>query len=152
MKKSVKTVEQSVKSNNSDTVDNRVNLRVINQTPYDMQYTSDWFDSGQWLTDVVNTIPAGSDMILYFIGDPGVSGTVTYNINGNAMTLGFSNPEYGSNKVGIGNDGHKVWENMHSHYENPAIYKWGFNGFPLQAEISNSSGECSQALIILSRY
>jgi hypothetical protein len=156
MKKSSSAVEQPIKIDDSDQNVNHVNVTVDNQTPHEMVYTSDWFDSGEWSTDKILTIPAGSKVTLCFRGTlsvaPGVSGTVTYNINGHAMTLGFSDPVAGSNKVGIGNDGHKVWENMGSHYENPAIYKWGFNDFPLQAEISNTSGSFSEAKIILSIY
>ena len=148
-------MEQTNESNNDNI--NLVIITMTNDTPYDWTYKSDWFDSGGSVGTPPAIIKANTECTIKFEktwgSSAGTSGTISYNVNGQVMTFAFSNPYVGSNKIGVGTDGHKAWENMSSHTENPCIYKWGFTSplpFNLQAEFENTSGKINNASMTLS--
>ena len=46
----------------------------------------------------------------------GCSGYVTYRMFDTEITIAFSNPFRGGNKLGVGTGGKRVWDDMKSHY------------------------------------
>ena len=100
----------------------------------DMTYVSDWYEHGrlaegfQW----PKTIKPGQERdVLNYELDwslAGCSGYVTYNMFDTDITIAFSNPSVGVNKLGVGTCGKKVWEEMGSH---------GYNEFTVNIDASN---------------
>jgi hypothetical protein len=98
-----------------------VKLTINNKTDEVMNYKSDWFDSGRvadsWSWPA--TISPGSTQIVecyekdYALA--GCSGYVNYTLGTGEVTIAFSNPSVGSNKLGVGVGGHDVWDKMDSH-------------------------------------
>lgn len=104
-----------------------INLVIINNSGYDMQYDSDWFDSGR-LADGKNwpeVIPRGQVATIQCCEKDyswaGCSGYVVYTANGRKIAIAFSNPRVGRNKVGVGTDGRQTWDNMDNHGYKPFI-------------------------------
>ncbi|XP_057308797.1 uncharacterized protein LOC130647085 [Hydractinia symbiolongicarpus] len=100
-----------------------IKLNIQNNTSFTMTYHSDYFESGR-LADsfswpkVINT--SGQDTVLCYERDwsfAGCSGFVQFNMNGSVVTIAFSNPLVGCNKlnVGAGYNGIAVWEEMSNH-------------------------------------
>ena len=48
---------------------------------------------------------------------------VTYTIGGTDLTIAFSNPSAGTNKLGVGTTGKDVWDNMSNHDYGPFTVK-----------------------------
>ena len=87
----------------------------------DMTYVEYWYDSGRvadgfsWPKIIK---PDDERDVLNYERDgswAGCSGYVTYNMFGTDITIAFSNPSVGSNKLGVGTGGKQVWDNMESH-------------------------------------
>ena len=103
-------------------------------TSSDMTYVEDWYEHGrlaegfQWPT----TIKPGqeSDVLSYELdwSWAGCSGYVTYNMFDTDITIAFSNPSVGFNKLGVGTGGKSVWEWMSSH---------DYNNFTVNVDASN---------------
>ena len=98
-----------------------VKLDVKNLTSYDMAYADEWFDTGRvadgfsW-PEVISFNKPG--VILCYESDgslEGCSGLVTYRMGGSEVTIAFSNPVIGTNKLGIGTGGKGVWYEMENH-------------------------------------
>jgi len=90
-----------------------------------MTYVRDWYDSGR-VADSYSwdeTIKPGSGKdVLNYERDwalAGCSGYVTYKIFDTEITIAFSNPSVGTNKLGVGTGGQAVWDNMTDHDYNP---------------------------------
>ena len=83
-----------------------------------MTYKSDWYDSGRLADDFSwpKSIPnEDHETILSYEKDwswAGCSGYVTYEMGGVQVTIAFSNPSVGSNKLGVGTNGKGVWDDM----------------------------------------
>ena len=100
----------------------------------DMTYVRDFYDHGrvadgfQWPT----TIKPGqeSDVLNYEVdwSLAGCSGYVTYNMFDTDITIAFSNPPVGVNKLGVGKEGQEVWEEMSSN---------DYNTFTVTVDASN---------------
>lgn len=94
---------------------------IHNKTKSKMTYVGEWYDSGRVANGFSwpKTIEPGQQHnILNYERDwalAGCSGYVTYNIFGSNITIGFSNPTVGVNKVGVGTGGKKVWDDMDNH-------------------------------------
>ncbi len=98
--------------------DHNVKLTITNRCDYTMTYKTDWFDSGR-LADSWSwprTIAKGDTTVILCLEKDwslaGCSGYVTYTMGGTDVTIGFSNPSSGYNKLGVGTDGKKVWNDM----------------------------------------
>lgn len=85
-----------------------VKLHIKNETPFLLTYVTHWFDSGrvadnfEWPKAIK---PQGEQTIVCYERNwsmAGCSGFVQYMMNGNTLTVGFSNPSVGDNKVGVG--------------------------------------------------
>ena len=95
---------------------------IHNKSGLDMSYVEAWFDSGRtadgfsWPDQIDNDAEA---KVLSYERDwsftAGCSGYVTYQIGGTRITIAFSNPLVGVNKLGIGTTGRSVWDTMTNH-------------------------------------
>ena len=101
----------------------------------DMTYVRDCYIHGR-LADGSSwpkTIKPGqeSDVLSYELdwSWAGCSGYVTYNMFHTDITIAFSNPSVGDNKLGVGKGGQDVWMEMRSH---------GYNKFTVH--VGNSDG------------
>ena len=96
-------------------------VKIINNTRFDMRYSASWYDSGR-VADYSSwpqTIRSHETIEVHnYERDwalAGCSGYVTYVVDGTDVTIGFSNPSSGSNKLGVGTEGKCVWDHMSSH-------------------------------------
>ncbi|XP_078352567.1 uncharacterized protein LOC144637307 [Oculina patagonica] len=96
-------------------------VKIDNGTTSDMKYVVDWYDSGRladgfsW-PEIIN--PGQQSTVLNYEKDwspAGCSGYVTYNMLDTDITIAFSNPDVGHNKLGVGTGGKSVWDNMVDH-------------------------------------
>ena len=95
---------------------------INNGTKSDFTYVQDWYDSGR-LADGSNwpaTIkPSQQTTVKSYESDwaimTGSSGYVTYKIFDTDITIAFSNPVVGTNKLGVGTGGKSVWDDMDNH-------------------------------------
>ena len=96
-------------------------VKIHNNTKSKMTYVRDWYDSGR-LADsfswpqIIESDHTGDT--LNYERDwswAGCSGYVTYEMLGKEITIAFSNPGTGTNKLGVGTDGKNVWDNMENH-------------------------------------
>ena len=85
-----------------------IKLNIRNDTPFPMSYFSFWFDSGR-VADNFSFPKLINKSEFYTVvlyerdwSLAGCSGYVQYNMNGNIVTIAFSNPSVGTNKVGVG--------------------------------------------------
>ena len=104
-------------------------LKITNNSGMDMNFSSDWFDSGR-VADGFDWAPVikdgNSSNTLCYEKDwsfAGCSGYVTYKMGSTEVTIGFSNPLVGFNKLGVGTDGSTVWDEMTDHdYKNFNVF------------------------------
>ncbi|SEB45160.1 hypothetical protein SAMN04489761_0798 [Tenacibaculum sp. MAR_2009_124] len=108
-------------------VPHNVTLTILNETDTIMKLEGTWFDSGEIKED--SELPAiiksgDTPTIKFGVKKPhiaaGVSGYVQYKMKDQVVTIAFSNPSVGTNKVGIGisdKDGssNKIWDKMSNH-------------------------------------
>ena len=102
-------------------------VKIENKTMFLMTYVREWYDSGRvaygctW-TDVA---PGGSLVVNNYERDSsmltGCSGYVTYRMIDTEFSIAFSNPYIGTNKLGVGLDGQKTWDNMSNHNYEPFV-------------------------------
>ncbi len=110
-----------------------VKLTIENNTGYSMSYISSWFDSGRvadgW--NIPENISAGDDAIVEMYERDhslaGCSGYINYGLNGGTVTVAFSNPSVGKNKVGCGVSGKSVWKDMDAHDYEPFTETFDIN-------------------------
>ena len=87
----------------------------------DMTYVADWYNHGRLAEGFSwrETIKPGEkrDVLSYELdwSWAGCSGYVTYRMFDTNITIAFSNPSVGNNKLGDGTGGKKVWEEMGNH-------------------------------------
>ena len=106
---------------------NNVKLTINNNSGFDMIYKGQWYDSGRvangfrW-SDIQNNQPL---VVLSYERDwalAGCSGYVQYEISGTLITIAFSNPAAGKNKLNVGKgNGRKVWDDKGNHGYNPFV-------------------------------
>lgn len=96
-------------------------VKINNGTGSDFTYERDWYDSGR-LADEEHwpaTIkPTQETNVLNYEPDwslEGCSGYVTYTMYDTEITIAFSNPSAGRNKLGVGTGGKRVWDDMENH-------------------------------------
>lgn len=110
-------------------------LKIYNsQNSSDMTYVEDWYDSGR-LADGFSwpkTIkPGQASSILSYERDwalAGCSGYVTYRMFDTVITIAFSNPSVGNNKLGVGTSGKRVWDHLSDH---------GYERFTINIDTNN---------------
>ena len=115
---------------------NNCRVKIFNNSKSKMTYVRDWYYSGR-LADSYSwqqiIEPGDKADILNYERDwsvVGCSGYVTYEMLSMEITIAFSNPLVGSNKLGVGTGGKIVWDNMESH---------DYLGFPVNIDLSNGS-------------
>lgn len=96
-------------------------VKIFNNSKYKMKYERDWYDSGR-LADSYSwpkIIEPGREAdILNYEKNwslAGCSGFVTYEMSCKEITIAFSNPSSGTNKLGVGTGGKIVWDDMGNH-------------------------------------
>ena len=104
----------------------------------DMTHVTDWYDSGRvadsfsWPQTIT---PGQESVVLNYEKDwswAGCSGYVTYRMFDTDITIAFSNPVSGSNKLGVGTGGKKVWEDMSNH---------DYNWFTINLDVSGGNAK-----------
>jgi len=102
-------------------------VKINNHSGMIMKFSHSWYESGR-LADHFNwpaTIKSGDHCeVLSYERDwslAGCSGYVTYIMGQTMLTIAFSNPSVGYNKlgVGIGTNGKDVWDQMTDHGYKP---------------------------------
>ncbi|MBL4762543.1 MAG: hypothetical protein JKY93_07585 [Gammaproteobacteria bacterium] len=132
-----------------------VKLTITNNSGYAMTKPSSWFDSGRvadgW--NIPTTIASGgTDIVEMYERDnasAGCSGYINYTLNAGTITVAFSNPASGSNKLGCGTGGKSVWNDMESHDYNPFHEKLTINHESFTANESCTGGDVNQATVTL---
>ena len=96
-------------------------VKIFNNSRSKMTYVRAWYDSGRLADSYCwpQIIEPGHEAdILNYERDwalAGCSGFVTYEMLYMEITIAFSNPVVGSNKLGVGLGGKNLWDNMESH-------------------------------------
>ena len=96
-------------------------VKIFNNSKSKMTYVRDWYDSGRLADSYIwqQIIEPGDKAdILNYERDwasSGCSGYVTYEMLCMEITIAFSNPSAGTNKLGVGTGGKIVWDNMENH-------------------------------------
>lgn len=100
-----------------------IKLTIKNNCGYSLKYQNCWFDSGRVADgfSFENIGNASQRTLLMYEKDnasTGCSGYVNFRVCGKTIGIGFSNPFWGYNKLGIDkNGGEKAWDNMGSPYK-----------------------------------
>ena len=109
-------------------------LKITNKSTFDMNFSSDWFDSGRVADgfDWPSVMRTGNfSQILCYERDwslAGCSGFVKYRMGSTQkspeITISFSNPVVGYSKLNVGNEGMRVWDEMthHHNYRNFNVF------------------------------
>ena len=114
-----------------------IKLTITNHSGFAMKFDSDWFDSGQLANDYSwpDEIRDGDHQtILLYERDnswAGCSGYVNYTMGSRTVTIGFSNPAAGKNKLDVGTSGKGVWDDMGNHNYDPFVVKITIDGVTL---------------------
>lgn len=132
-----------------------VKLTITNNTGYTMSNPTSWFDSGRvadgW--NIPTTISPGTTQVveMYELDSSlaGCSGFISYTMNAAVVTIAFSNPVSGSNKLGCGNGTKSVWDNMDNHDYEPFTETFTINSVGFTANESCTEGDVNQATVVL---
>ena len=130
-----------------------IHLIIENNSGVTMMSPKAWFDSGriadgfQW----PSSVPNGQKLdVLCYEKDwswAGCSGTVTYVMNNTSVTFGFSNPSSGSNKLGAGTTGRKVWDDMGNHDYSPFDVSFSIGDVAVTCQCRCSGGKTNLATV-----
>ena len=131
-------------------------LTIKNSTGYRMTEPTPTFKSGRladgW--EFPTTIEPGTvEKVEMYEKDntwAGCSGYVTYIMNNGYVTIAFSNPSVGKNKLGCGITGEDVWDNMSDHKYKPFSASFTINGEKFIANMLCTGGDVNKADITLS--
>jgi hypothetical protein len=132
-----------------------VKLTIKNNTGYTMSNPSSTFESGRvadgW--NIPTTISPGDTAVVEMYERDwalaGCSGYINYTLNNQIVTIAFSNPKIGSNKLGCGVGGQKIQDNMSSHDYNAFTEKFTLNSVMFTANLSCTEGDVNQANVLL---
>ena len=100
-------------------------VKIHNNSGMSMRFLRYWYDSGRvadgykWPAIIADG--THEDTLNYEIDWSlvGCSGYVIYEMGGSEITIAFSNPSVGHNKLGVGTTGKNVWDEMSHHgYDN----------------------------------
>lgn len=130
-----------------------VQLTINNDTGKELTYQSDWFDSGGLSGNSQFPKSIGATPITVKMqktsGPKGCSGYVNYLIDGKTITFAFSNPSVGTNKLGVGNNGKGVWDDMGSHDYEPFSERFEIDNAICVADCICTGGDLNQANVTL---
>lgn len=107
--------------------DHNILVKITNNSSIPMKYLREWYDSGRvadgfsWPAVIDRDHPA---QVLNYERDwalAGCSGYVEYYMSSTPVTIAFSNPSVGTNKLGVGIGGKSVWDGMDDHNYNPFV-------------------------------
>ncbi len=133
-----------------ETGKHHVKLTIINNTSKPLKYIPDpWFESGglaegSGFKDLQPKESSVTDMLDNF-GFAGCSGFVNFSNNHQVLTIAFSNPNLGGNKIGVGSTSHPkdVWEAMDKHYGHENTVEVKLSG--VSCQFYNSGGSMNEA-------
>ena len=134
----------------------KIILSITNKTEFELSTPFAWFDSGRlgdgwsWPT-VIPGNGAEAKVELYEKDNTGegCSGYVNYTWHSGMITIAFSNPAFGTNKVGVGTEGMSVWKNMSNHNYEHFTETFAVKGIKLKAVVTATSGNVNQATVVL---
>ncbi|XP_074620183.1 uncharacterized protein LOC141878991 [Acropora palmata] len=127
-------------------------VEIENKTIFPMTYVREWYSSGRvadgftW-TDVAS---AGHLKVNNYERDAalaGCSGYVTYQIAGTEFSIAFSNPSVGKNKLGVGLDGIRTWENMSYHSYERFVQDVDLGGVILVCTCQCTGGDTNHCVV-----
>ena len=96
-------------------------VKIKNGSDCETTYVANWFRNGRLAEGFswTETIRPGErrDVLSYELdwSWAGCSGYVTYKMFDTCITIAFSNPIVGVNKLGVGTGGRRVWQAMSNH-------------------------------------
>jgi len=133
-----------------------IKLNIKNDTTSPMLYHSNWFDSGRVANnfEFPKIIKKGENhTVVCYERDwalSGCSGYAQYTINGNIVTIAFSNPSAGSNKVGAGiaDNGKTIWEKISSHDYQDFQVDMKVGTMPMIVHCKCSGGDTNDAKVV----
>ena len=132
-------------------------VKIYNNSGVVMTYNAKWYDSGRvadgfsWPKSISNGNHA---TVLNYERDwslAGCSGYVTYAMGGDQVTIAFSNPAAGSNKLGVGTNGKGVWDDMSNHDYSPFVVQITINSMKLNFNCKCIGGTTNTASVDISR-
>ncbi|MCF1428653.1 MAG: hypothetical protein LPH19_12060 [Shewanella sp.] len=134
----------------------KIILSITNNTKFELSNPAAWFDSGRlgdgwfWPTEIPGN-GAEAKVELYEKDNTleGCSGYVNYTWHSGMITIAFSNPYWGTNKVGVGTEGKSVWEFMAKYGYKPYTKKFTVDGIKLKTVIKATAGDVNQATVVL---
>ena len=100
------------------TKNHKVRVIIVNKSGLDMIYRDDKYFHGELAASPGKWMDVKNDDVGDFLSNErdysivGCSGYVTYGIGDEMVTIAFSNPQVGVNKLNVGTGGEGVWENM----------------------------------------
>ena len=131
-------------------------LTITNKSGSDLNFSGDWFDSGRvadgysWPAVIANGDHQTIECYEKDSALAGCSGYCTYKMaGGTAVTIAFSNPSAGSNKLGVGTDGKSVWDNMDNHDYKPFVVAFTANGKAFFANCACTGGDVNTATVLI---
>lgn len=132
-------------------------VKIYNNSGFDMTYKEEWYDSGRvadgfsWPKSISN---GDHREVLNYERDwslAGCSGYVTYEMGGHQVTIAFSNPSVGVNKLGVGTNGKGVWDDMGDHDYKPFVVQITVNGVRLNFNCKCTGSTTNTATVDISR-
>ena len=133
-------------------------LTITNETDYDLIKWGDWFDSGRlgdgWEWPISIPAHGGKEKVVLYENDwslSGCSGYVIYQFKDYGLiTISFSNPAIGQNKVNAGTGGRKVWYCMGDRNYKEFTQTFTVEGVNFKAVLKSTSGSTNKASVVLS--
>jgi hypothetical protein len=132
-----------------------VKLTIKNETGYEMTNPIPWFDSGRvadgW--SIPTVIRSGEVHIVEMYekdwSTAGCSGSINYDIGDGVITIAFSNPSVGSNKLGCGPATKRIWDDMDDHGYKPFTEEFQVGSLKIKTMESCTDGNVNQANVRL---
>ena len=138
-----------------------IQLVIANNTKCSFNRPEEWFNSGGIASgsSIPNTINPGDKHVIDMEGSgflKGCSGYISYwiaipesNDILDRFSIAFSNPASGTNKLGVGIDGNKVWNDMSNHDYKPFDIRISYPGYSLLAKMLCTGGSTNRATVEL---
>ena len=129
-------------------------LKIHNKSGLPMSYHSEWYKAGRVADGFSwpNKIEDGNDaIILNYESDwslTGCSGYVTYQIGGTNVTIAFSNPFMGYNKLNVGTKSLDTWNTMGSPYDE-VVEQIGIGSSVLYVTFQCTGGDVNTAVVTI---
>ena len=135
-----------------------IKVTISNNSGIDMDLRGDWFDSGRladaysWPQKISNGQKTVTQCYEKDWSMAGCSGEVTYVMSGTEITIAFSNPKVGTNKLNVGVDGRRVFDTMSNNDYNPFVIRcFVGEGIALYFNMKCSGGTTNEASIDIVR-